>query len=256
MSDDLNPYAAPAGPAVASGEPAAYWNPEQWEVGEIIGRAWELFMRDWAALLVSVLVGIGMILLPVGVLFGYAFSVLPRNGGAHPPPGFFAIMGCCYVALVALGQLVQAGWLAVFTASARGESPNLQVFFSGMPRFLAIFAEALLYGLITMAGLLCLIVPGFVLAIGLSLTQYFVAEGMGPIDALRASWKATMGEKSKLLLLYLALFLILIAGEMACGVGLLIAGPVVMLARALVFVRMTGRMGSAQMQGIGNSQGI
>ncbi len=245
MTTETNPYAAPSGPALAQGQPSDYWNPQNWEVNEVLSTAWERFKKDWAPLLVSLIVGFGMLLVPLVLMFVLLIPIMSDNARTPPGPGFAIGLVCGYVAILALGQLVQAGWLAVFTASARGESPTLQVFFGGMPRFLALLGEALLYSLAVGLGTLCFIVPGVVLGLGLSLGQYYVGEGLGPIDSLQASWKATTGERWKLLLLYVALFLIIMAGEMACGVGLLIAGPVTLLARALVFVRLSGRTASA-----------
>ncbi len=51
-------------------------------------------------------------------------------------------------------------------------------------------------------GFLALIVPGIILALGLAFVPYLVVErGLGPIDAIKESWRITKGHKWQLFLL-------------------------------------------------------
>lgn len=55
--------------------------------------------------------------------------------------------------------------------------------------------------LITIAvviGFIALIIPGIYLSVRFSLFQYYIVEGYGAIDAIKASWAATEGNFWKL----------------------------------------------------------
>ena len=80
------------------------------------------------------------------------------------------------------------------------------------------------------------------LVYGLCLAQFFVADAdMGPIDAMKASWAATNGHKGKLFLLGLLSIPVMLVGMVACCVGIFATASIVMVAFAIVFVRLSGR---------------
>ena len=82
-------------------------------------------------------------------------------------------------------------------------------------------------------GFLLLVVPGIILAIGLSFVPYLVVDrGLGPIEALKESWRITKGHKWQLLLLLLALVGINLLGVLALIVGIFVTVPITMLAFA------------------------
>src|SRR5262249_36576075 len=90
-------------------------------------------------------------------------------------------------------------------------------------------------------------VPGVILGLGLSLSSYYcIDQKMGPIDAMKASWAATNGQKGKIFLFGLVAFLLIIAGYLACLCGAFVAIPVVMVAFATIYLRLSGTMGSGQ----------
>ena len=79
--------------------------------------------------------------------------------------------------------------------------------------------------------MLLLIVPGIILLIALWPAFLLVMEDdLAPVDAIKGAWALTRGHKMELFVLVLATFVVLIAGLLAFGVGLLIAGPVTQLA--------------------------
>ena len=87
-------------------------------------------------------------------------------------------------------------------------------------------------------GFLVLVVPGIILAIGLSFVPYLVVDrGLGPIEALKESWRITKGHKWQLLLLFLALVGINLLGVLALIVGIFVTVPITMLAFAHAYRR-------------------
>ena len=90
---------------------------------------------------------------------------------------------------------------------------------------------SLLLAVIVIVGLILLIVPGIIAALALSFTGYLVVDkGMNPIAALKESARLTKGNRWKLFLLGLAIFGLSILGMIPLFLGLLIVGPVSMLA--------------------------
>ena len=94
----------------------------------------------------------------------------------------------------------------------------------------------ILGAIIIFFGLLLLIVPGIIAALGLGMVPFTVIDrGAGPIDALKESWRITKGHKGQLALLGLALLGINLLGILALVVGLLVTVPVTWLTIAHVY---------------------
>jgi uncharacterized membrane protein len=114
------------------------------------------------------------------------------------------------------------------------------------PFFLAALLAGLLAGLAQAVGLLLLIVPGIILALGLMLHKYaIVDQDLGPIECLKESWRLTDNEKFDLFLWGLAVMGINIAGFCCCIVGLLVTVPVTQIGTAYIYDNMLRRKGNA-----------
>jgi uncharacterized membrane protein len=131
-------------------------------------------------------------------------------------------------------------------ASARRQPASFDTLTAGMGRFLSYFVVLV----ISMAGLffgsMCLIVPGVILGLRLSMALLFAVDGQGPLQSLQASWRATRGEKGNLVVFFVLETCVLVAGLLACGIGLFVAVPVVYLAWAIVYERLAARLPGAQ----------
>lgn len=98
----------------------------------------------------------------------------------------------------------------------------------------------LLLALIVIVGFILLIVPGVILALMLWASVYLVLDkGLGPVAALKESRRMTKGNRWKLFLLSLAIIGINIVGFLALFVGLLVTGPVSMLASAHAYRKLS-----------------
>jgi uncharacterized membrane protein len=94
----------------------------------------------------------------------------------------------------------------------------------------------ILVGIIVLAGIILFIIPGIIAAIGLMFAPYLVIDkGLGPVEAMKESWRITMGHKWHLFLFGLALAGINILGLLALVVGLLVSVPVTILAVAHMY---------------------
>lgn len=100
-------------------------------------------------------------------------------------------------------------------------------------RFL--FAE-ILAGIIVFVGLLLFIIPGVIAAVGLFLIPYIVIDkGLGPVEAIKDSWRLTKGHKWNIFWFIILLILLNLVGALAFGVGLLATLPVSFVATVYVY---------------------
>ena len=245
MSDVHNPYAAPqtlvepsAGATFDDG------GPQPWESGEVIGEAWELFKQHWAPLIGALVVGYVILfgvqqvagLFLAGVMQGAVSASGELNWGL-----FAASMAVSMTVSFAAQAAVMPGWVRLFLMAARRETPVFGVFFSSFGLFPKMVVAVLLNAVLIYAGMLLLIVPGVILGLGTCLFTFFVADGAGGVDALKASWEATKGQKGALFVFFLLIGLLNVGGMLACFVGMAVTLPVSFLAMAIVYTRITGR---------------
>ena len=114
--------------------------------------------------------------------------------------------------------------------------PTVGTLFDANGCFWRFVGVNLLYGLIVLAGMLLLIVPGIIWSIMFCHCKYFVVDkGMGPIEALKASAKNTEGVKWELFGLIWVLMGINWAGVICLYFGVLATYPIVIMANALVY---------------------
>lgn len=107
-----------------------------------------------------------------------------------------------------------------------------------------VFAS-ILSGLIVLGGFILLIIPGIIFSLKLMFVPYFVIDkGLSPIEAIKASWNATKGNLSEIILLGVLNFLVVIAGFLALFIGLIWAIPTTMVATAYVYCRLSGKITS------------
>jgi uncharacterized membrane protein len=232
--ETANPYAPPEAASVIS-SPTAYWNPQHWEPTELLNTALQLFKRDWAVLLGSVVVGYGAMMV-ASFIIGALSSFIPWQEVRA-----LAVV-LAQIVSFALSAAVQSGLTALYVASARQESPTLETFFAGMNRFLPLFGVQILLLVAVVSASLLLIVPGIIVFLGTCLATYYVVDSrLGPIEAISASWKATRNERGKIFVLFVLFLLLMIAGTLACFVGLIVAIPIISLAFALLYLRLSGR---------------
>lgn len=242
-----NPYAAPTAQEPSLGPPQfTPGQPQPWDVGEVLGIGWETVKRQWPVLVFAPFVS-GMIsgvpnYLP-GVLV--AADVLELNSATY-----WTFYGISTSIGLVLSMFFQAGQIRIFVAAARGQTPELGQIFTGASRFLPLLGTMLLAGLGAGLGFAMLIVPGVILSLGFSLAQFYCVDAdMGPIDALKASWEATRGHKGALFVFGLVSMVVMLLGLAACCLGLYVALPVVMVAMATIYLRVSGRFGPPAGQG-------
>ncbi|MBP48220.1 MAG: hypothetical protein CMH53_09820 [Myxococcales bacterium] len=137
-----------------------------------------------------------------------------------------------FVIKLSIAGPLRAGYdMALLRITKGDQSVEVGDFFAGFHKVVPLAILGLLHGSIITAGMLCLVVPGVVLALGLWPCYLLAMEQeLSPIDALKAAWRLTQGHKLALFWLVIASFGAIVVGLLALVVGVFIAAPVVQLA--------------------------
>lgn len=142
---------------------------------------------------------------------------------------------------MALTAYLTIGVVRISMNVLAGRPPELPQLFSGTEFLVPMVLAALLVGLGTMAGMFLCIVPGVIIALG---TQFYgfcvVDRRLGAWEAIVESWRLTDGFKGQLFVFALLAFLVMFAGLIACGVGVLVAIPVLWFAHARIYDILSG----------------
>jgi uncharacterized membrane protein len=183
--------------------------------------------------------------LVVGALGGFAAA-----GARHGSGAAMSLFGPLYWLQVSFGSLLNIFVSSFFVAGmyrfalkvARGEPYSFNELFSGAPLFLSVLVANLAVAVGVMIGFALLIVPGAILALGLSMTVPIIVDrGIGPVEALTASWKLTDGHKGNLFVFALLVFGLAMAGVCACFVGLFLVLPLIYIAQMYIYLKLTGQ---------------
>ncbi len=207
---------------------------------------WNAVMKDFGGVAVPIIVALLVMQAPALVI-GIIRGVLTALLSSKLDPGVAAILAVGGQSIAALLSIIMQsfilGGLVKFSlAVCRGLRPPLNVVFSGGSFFLPMLGGYLLYGLGLGLGFLLCIAPLVILACGWVCYQPFIVDkGLGPIEALTNSWRVTTGHRLNIFLYLLLSFAVGLAGMLAFCVGaLLISAPVIMIANAYVYLKLTG----------------
>lgn len=170
-------------------------------------------------------VRVGLIIVGFSILIGVAEDIVRVALGEGVADFVSSIDSIISTALLSAGSTV-----LYLNAHASVQSATLKDLWA--PKlFLRFLGLTILGGILTMLGFVCLIIPGIFLMIAFSFSDFAVIEkDMGPIEALKESWRVTKGHRLHLLLFGLAALAINILGLLLLFVGLIVTVAVTQLA--------------------------
>ena len=159
--------------------------------------------------------------------------------GADNDTASLLLLAVMAVSLVGglLGLFFQLGAVRVNTRLARGIDAEVSMMFGEAAHYLPAVAMVIVMGVAVMTGMLLLIIPGIVLSIGLQFSLYaMVDQGLGPIEAMKESWRLTDGHKITVVGVNIAIGLLtLLFGCVTLGLGMVILAPLVSLTQAVMY---------------------
>jgi len=192
-------------------------NAVNFNLGQLLGRAWELFVRHAAALVGAVVVA-GLIMVVVNSLAWYIHKNLPS------------------LVNLLLGGPFLLGFYGMTRAAVRGQQVRFGMIFDGFQNAAHAVLANLLVSLFVIAGSFCLIIGGVVVFSLYVTTFLFMADGQRDFwGAMESSRKMTMGNFVPWLLIGFVAFVLNCAGAALCGLGLLVSAPVSALLVTLAY---------------------
>jgi hypothetical protein len=194
--------------------------------GYSVGTAWSYGWSKFAA-------NIGQILIAVVVLVAIwivieVLAVWMRD--TYVLSWVFSVAS--WVVSMIIGAGVVRGALDI-TEGRRFESSTVFT-----PRKLGdVIIVSLLIGIATFIGFVLCVIPGLLVMFFTSYTLYFLMdrEELGAIDAIRASFEFTKSNAGNVILWFLLSLATWIVGALLCGVGLIVAVPVVLIGTAYTY---------------------
>lgn len=249
-----SPYGAGQAPSAQPGYGAPLAHEGRYNPTEAIGYGWSKFTKRPAELLVPVLV----LLVAVGVVFGIMYAILGaiflRSGGITTDPSTgvttydggpgFVVLLIVYALMILLsvfvGQIVGAGLIKGSLDSTDGKPVPMGGLFQGWDKGQALVAAILIAVGIGVGYVLCFL-PAIIVGFLTQYTMYYVVDQKLPaVDAIRASIKFTTSHLGDTIVFYLLSAVAFFVGALLCGIGLLVAVPVVLIAQAYTFRRLNG----------------
>jgi uncharacterized membrane protein len=206
--------------------------------GTSYGTGWKVMSDNFLRLLLVVIL-LGILAAPMSVKSNFHLDDLNvfdhfNNGGFSPDDlikfgafGIFAgIMGLIALmyALLVL-PVFRFGSKMMFVQAVRQQTPDFDMLVRGFRKnYLNIVLANLLVAALIGIGIVCLIIPGIIIACRLAFTAYLVMDkGMDPIKAAEESWRLTRGHGWTIFLMGFISFFICIAGFICLFFGVLIS---------------------------------
>jgi uncharacterized membrane protein len=230
----LQPYSA--GDAFSYG-----WGKFQQNVGQMIIATLAIFVGA------LVILGGGMVLV-FAVLAGSAetcgynsdYTEYSCSGGGL---GFFAtmaLMALTFGLFFIYAQVVGAGLIRASLNVTNGLPFRTADVFK-FDNLGPVIVASILVGLGVMIGSVLCYIPGLIFGFFSSYTLYFlVDQNLAPVDAIKASFNFVNKNLGSTIIWYLLSLVIMFIGEILCGVGLLVAIPVVLVGTAYTYKKLNG----------------
>jgi uncharacterized membrane protein len=209
---------------------------------------WTKFTKSPATLLVPVL----LTFVVVGIVYALMFFVIlgPALSGdgttinddgtidVDTGPGFVAtlvLMGILILVVTFALQILMAALLKGGLDVTDGRSPAIGELFQGWDKTQVVIA-AILVAIGTGVGYALCYLPGLAFMYLSSYTMlYVVDKNMAAMDAIKASISFTTSHLGETILFFLLAAVVTFIGGILCGIGLLVAYPVVLVGQAYTF---------------------
>ena len=136
--------------------------------------------------------------------------------------------------LLTLG--LQMGLFKIAIKFVDSEKPKLSDLFSCFHLVFKLFFAEVIGGLIWVIGLILLIIPGIIWMTRIIFFRYLIVDKeVGPIEALKGSFRMTRGAAWNLFLLILLLLCINLLGLICLVIGLFVTIPITVVSYAFVY---------------------
>ncbi len=194
-----------------------------------INFGWMTFKKHWSFFLLLILTTVGIMLL--------AQLIFVRGGEG--------LVFVIYIVQTIVLSIMSIGLIQIILKIIDNDKkPEFLNLFTEWKFLLNFLLASILKGVIIFAGLILFIIPGIILSIRLSMTKVLVVDkNMGPIKAIKESFRMTENFGWDLLAFYMVAGIIQLLGLLALFVGLAVATPLTLVAYLHIY-RQLGKLKS------------
>jgi len=200
---------------------------KDFSIGDAVSFGWQTLKENLGFLVLAMLV-----IWLIQIVFSGPQSAFWMYGsaGAQVAGAIFSLLSIIVGIFVTIAT-VKIGLR--YCDSQKADWPDLV---EGYTKFWDVLIGSILYGLLVLAGLILLIIPGIYWAIRYHFFPYLIIDrDMRPVEAIKKSGQMTRGVWWHLFVFWLAAIGIEIIGAILCGIGLLFTTPIVLVAVAYVY---------------------
>ena len=202
---------------------------KRFDIGDVLRFGWNVMKAN-----LGFFIGVGLLAGVISFLPSIPQIIVQHSG--YPPETVSLINLPFQLIGMLISTIIGIGFVKIALSFVDARKPPVGTLFAFSGCFWRYLGTSILYVLIVLGGFLLLIIPGIIWSIKFSLWSYFVVDkGLGPIQALKASSRTTMGVKLDLFGFGILCSLIVMLGYLCLIVGVLAAYPIVIVANALVY---------------------
>jgi uncharacterized membrane protein len=230
--------------------PPAGGGTNEYSVGAAFNWGWQKFQQNIGVILIGMLIYVAAVVLLtliwsvfVGAIFGFSGLMGRADPGAGMAAGFFGMFaGMAITGLVGFigAFIIQAAVTRAALAITYGERVELGLLFAtdGLAQ---VALGAVILGIATSIGYLFCFIPGLIVVFfGQFFVFFALDKRLSAMDAISASFSFVNQHLATLIGFYLASLLAIMLGSLLCGIGALVAFPIVVLAQAYTYRRLQG----------------
>lgn len=215
---------------------------EPYSAATAIGYGWNKFKQNAGPFVILALISVVLSGLLSGVGNAFTDSGVSDTDDLTSLGAGFSVVGMLFnLAAQVVSTLMTAALIRGALDAVEGQQVSLGSMFERWSP-LHVLIAALLVSVATTVGIILCVLPGLAVIFFTWFTNFFIVDrGEGAISGIKSSLRFTADNIGQLLLLALLSILTLLLGLLACVVGLLVAYPVVVIAAAYTYRRLTGQ---------------
>ncbi len=244
----------PAGP----GGPGGGYPPAQgsgsFSVGDAFNYGWQKFQANVGTILLAALAYIAIIAVielifffTIGGLATASTEPITQDGvivGYETSGGGFAmllVVGALFAVLITvLSAVMQAGIARGVLGITYGRPISVGTMFT-FDNIGAVIVASLIVGVAAGVGTLLCFVPGLIVIFFSQFYVWFIVDKqMGAMDAVKASFTLVNQNLGTMIGFFLAAIVAYVVGAILCGIGLLVAVPVIFIAQGYAYRKLQG----------------
>lgn len=247
------PPTDPGGYGAAAPPPPPATGAGSYDAVEAIKYGWAKFSKNVTPFLIGALI-VGVISIAfslLGQIIAGALFDTSQTTTIDPATGAVDVEGAGFITgLLANGvvsfvgqvitTLATAGLLKMAFDAVDGREVSLSTMLEGWDK-VQVLVATILVGIATFIGIVLCVIPGIVVAVLCAFTTAFVVDKkLGAVDAIKASIDLVRNNAASVIVWILLAIMCLVVGAIACGVGLLVAFPVILISQAYTVRALTG----------------